>query len=148
MDQTPETRASAPASPQSRAAENGSARPVSSSSIAATAPGQMKVIKRNGTVVPYDDSKIAIAITKAFLAIEGRAAAASGRIHQTVSKLTKMVSETFRRRMPSGGSIHIEDIQDQVELALMQASSLRRCSQFWICSSALRERIWFLASSR
>ena len=120
MDQTPETRASAPASPQSRAAENGSARPVSSSSIAATAPGQMKVIKRNGTVVPYDDSKIAIAITKAFLAIEGPAAAASGRIHQTVSKLTKMVSETFRRRMPSGGSIHIEDIQDQVELALMR----------------------------
>lgn len=81
----------------------------------------MKVIKRNGTVVPYDESKIAIAITKAFLAVEGPAAAASGRIHQTVSKLTAMVAETFRRRMPSGGSIHIEDIQDQVELALMRA---------------------------
>jgi len=120
MDHTPETNPTAPASPQPRAAENGSARPVSSSSIAATAPGQMKVIKRNGTVVPYDESKIAIAITKAFLAIEGPAAAASGRIHQTVSKLTEMVSETFHRRMPSGGSIHIEDIQDQVELALMR----------------------------
>ena len=94
--------------------------PLSSSSIAATAPGQLKVIKRNGTVVPYDESKIAIAITKAFLAVEGPAAAASGRIHQTVSALTAMVIDTFRRRMPSGGSVHIEDIQDQVELALMR----------------------------
>ncbi|HEX4882368.1 MAG TPA: ribonucleoside-diphosphate reductase subunit alpha, partial [Porticoccaceae bacterium] len=95
--------------------------PTQISSIAATAPGQMKVIKRNGTVVPYDVSKITIAITKAFLAVEGPAAAASGRIHQTVSKLTEMVGEIFQRRMPSGGSIHIEDIQDQVELALMRA---------------------------
>ena len=94
--------------------------PLSSSSIAATAPGQLKVIKRNGTVVPYDESKIAIAITKAFLHVEGPAAAASGRIHQTVSALTAMVIDTFRRRMPSGGSVHIEDIQDQVELALMR----------------------------
>ena len=90
------------------------------SSIAATAPGQLKVIKRNGTVVPYDNSKIAIAITRAFLAVEGAAAAASGRIHATVSELTDMVNETFKRRMPSGGSVHIEDIQDQVELALMR----------------------------
>jgi ribonucleoside-diphosphate reductase alpha chain len=119
MDQTPDTSPQAPAGIQSVA--TAPQRPLGSSSIAATAPGQMKVIKRNGTVVPYDESKIAIAITKAFLAVEGPAAAASGRIHQTVSKLTAMVAETFRRRMPSGGSIHIEDIQDQVELALMRA---------------------------
>jgi len=92
-----------------------------SSSLAATAPGQMRVIKRNGTVVPYETSKISVAITKAFLAVEGGTAAASTRIHETVHKLTDMVDTTFRRRMPSGGTIHIEDIQDQVELALMRA---------------------------
>jgi ribonucleoside-diphosphate reductase alpha chain len=93
----------------------------SSSNISATAPGQIRVIKRNGTVVPYDDTKISVAITKAFLAVEGGTAAASSRIHETVAKLTEQVSATFRRRMPSGGTIHIEDIQDQVELALMRA---------------------------
>ena len=89
--------------------------------IAATAPGQLRVIKRNGTVVPFEDSKISVAITKAFLAVEGGTAAASSRIHETVAKLTEQVIATFQRRMPSGGTIHIEDIQDQVELALMRA---------------------------
>ncbi|HSB95730.1 MAG TPA: ATP cone domain-containing protein, partial [Spongiibacteraceae bacterium] len=90
-------------------------------SVQATAPGQIRVIKRNGTVVSYDDSKIAVAITKAFLAVEGGTAAASTRIHETVAKLSAMVSATFKRRMPSGGTIHIEDIQDQVELSLMRS---------------------------
>ncbi len=94
---------------------------VAPGNISATAPGQIRVIKRNGTVVPYDDSKISVAITKAFLAVEGGTAAASSRIHETVAKLTDQVSATFKRRMPSGGTIHIEDIQDQVELALMRA---------------------------
>jgi ribonucleoside-diphosphate reductase alpha chain len=89
--------------------------------MAATAPGQLRVIKRNGTVVPFEDSKISVAITKAFLAVEGGTAAASSRIHETVAKLTEQVIATFQRRMPSGGTIHIEDIQDQVELALMRA---------------------------
>ncbi len=31
-----------------------------------------------------------------------------------------MVLNTFNRRLPSGGTIHIEEIQDQVELALMR----------------------------
>jgi ribonucleoside-diphosphate reductase alpha chain len=92
-----------------------------SGNIAATAPGQLRVIKRNGTVVPFEDSKISVAITKAFLAVEGGTAAASSRIHETVAKLTEQVTTTFRRRMPSGGTIHIEDIQDQVELSLMRA---------------------------
>ena len=85
------------------------------------APGQLRVIKRNGTVVGYDDSKIALAISKAFLALEGTAAASSARIHETVAQLTTMVSNTFRRRMPTGGMVHIEEIQDQVELALMRS---------------------------
>ncbi|MEO6698210.1 MAG: ribonucleoside-diphosphate reductase subunit alpha [Paraperlucidibaca sp.] len=89
--------------------------------VASTAPGQLRVIKRNGTVVGYDDSKIALAISKAFLAIEGSAAANSGRIHETVAQLTTLVSATFKRRMPSGGMVHIEEIQDQVELSLMRS---------------------------
>ena len=81
----------------------------------------MRVIKRNGTVVPFEASKISVAITKAFLAVEGGTAAASSRIHETVAKLTELVAATFQRRMPSGGTIHIEDVQDQVELSLMRA---------------------------
>jgi ribonucleoside-diphosphate reductase alpha chain len=92
-----------------------------SGAIAATAPGQLRVIKRNGTVVPFEASKITVAITKAFLAVEGGTAAASTRIHETVARLTAMVTDTFQRRMPSGGTIHIEDIQDQVELSLMRS---------------------------
>ncbi|MDM9595460.1 ribonucleoside-diphosphate reductase subunit alpha [Pseudomonas guariconensis] len=93
----------------------------SNQDLAATAPGQLRVIKRNGTVVPYTDDKITVAITKAFLAVEGGTAAASSRIHDTVARLTEQVTATFKRRMPSGGTIHIEEIQDQVELALMRA---------------------------
>ncbi len=81
----------------------------------------MRVIKRNGSVVSYDAEKIAIAITKAFLAVEGGAAAASTRIHNEVNQLANSVTETFSRRMPSGGTLHIEEIQDQVELELMRS---------------------------
>ena len=90
-------------------------------SVVATAPGQLRVIKRNGTVVTYDDDKIQVALTKAFLAVEGGTAAASSRIRELVAMLTDQVSGTFRRRLPSGGTIHIEEIQDQVELALMRS---------------------------
>ena len=68
--------------------------------IAATAPGQLRVIKRNGTVVPFEGSKISVAITKAFLAVEGGTAAASGRIHETVAKLTEQVAKM--NRAPEG----------------------------------------------
>ncbi len=90
-------------------------------SVTATAPGQLKVIKRNGTVVPYTDDKISVAITKAFLAVEGGTAAASPRIRELVATLTGQISSVFQRRLPSGGTLHIEDIQDQVELALMRS---------------------------
>ena len=88
--------------------------------LSATAPGQLRVIKRNGAVVSYSESKISVAITKAYLAVEGGNAAASSRIHESVQQLGSQITEVFRRRMPSGGTIHIEDIQDQVELALMR----------------------------
>ncbi len=92
----------------------------SSAALAATAPGQIRVIKRNGKVVPYDVDKIAVAMTKAFLAVEGGTAAASSRIHELVANLTAQITATFKRRMPSGGTIHIEEVQDQVELTMMR----------------------------
>jgi len=107
--------------------------------IQATAPGQLRVIKRNGTVVPYTDDKITVAITKAFLAVEGGTAAASSRIHETVAKLTDQVSATFKRRMPSGGTIHIEDIQDQVELALMRSGEHKVARDYVIYRAARAE---------
>ena len=92
-----------------------------SASVAATAPGHLRVIKRNGTVVAYDDNKIAVAMTKAFLAVEGGTAAASSRIREQVRNLVDQMTATLERRFPSGGTLHIEDIQDQVELALMRS---------------------------
>jgi len=94
---------------------------IEESSLSATAPGQLRVIKRNGKVVPYTNDKIIVAITKAFLAVEGGNAAASSRIHDTVARLADQVTAIFKRRMISGGTIHIEEVQDQVELALMRA---------------------------
>ena len=84
-------------------------------------PGKMRVIKRNGKVVSFEEEKIKVAIMKAFLAVEGGAAAGSSRIHENVDVLTKAVVEVFERRMPSGGTLHIEEIQDQVELQLMRS---------------------------
>ena len=91
--------------------------------LANTAPGELKVIRRNGSITSYDQSKIVVAMTKAFLAEEGGNAAASSRIHEQVAELTDQISSAFARRMPSGGTIHIEDIQDQVELSLMRTGS-------------------------
>ena len=91
------------------------------SDLQLSAPGQLRVIKRNGTLVPYTDDKIRIAMTKAFLAVEGSQAASSSRIRQTVDELTDTISAIFKRRLPSGGTLHIEEIQDQVELALMRS---------------------------
>jgi ribonucleoside-diphosphate reductase alpha chain len=93
--------------------------------ITQTAPGQIKVIRRNGTVTPFDTNKIAVAMTKAFLAVEGDTAAGSSRIHEKVSGLTKKIGETFTRRLRSGGTIHIEEVQDQVELELMRAGEYK-----------------------
>ena len=86
---------------------------IEESSLSATAPGQLRVIKRNGKVVPYTNDKIIVAITKAFLAVEGGNAAASSRIHDTVARLADQVTAIFKRRMVSGGTIHIEEVQDQ-----------------------------------
>ncbi|WP_050998187.1 ribonucleoside-diphosphate reductase subunit alpha [Methylococcus capsulatus] len=104
------------------------ARPLSDIPLDATSaelrslsPGEVRVIRRNGKVTGFDAAKISVAITKAFLAVEGGNAAASRRIHESVEELTDLVVRALLRRLPGGGTIHIEDIQDQVELALMRA---------------------------
>ncbi|MCP3687964.1 MAG: ribonucleoside-diphosphate reductase subunit alpha [Gammaproteobacteria bacterium] len=78
------------------------------------------VVRRNGKLTAFDKNKIEVAMTKAFLAVEGGQAAASTRVHETVASLTTMVVDTLTRRQPGGGTFHIEDIQDQVELSLMR----------------------------
>ena len=79
-----------------------------------------KVIRRNGSVVDFNPGKIAVAMSKAFLAVEGGHGASSTRVRDVVGKLTEVVVAALARRKPDGGTIHIEDIQDQVELALMR----------------------------
>ncbi|KZX57728.1 ribonucleotide-diphosphate reductase subunit alpha [Halioglobus sp. HI00S01] len=99
-----------------------SAQPISTGSpVEATAPGMLKVIKRDGSVVRFDDDKILWAIKKAYLATEGEAAGSSSRVTEFADALTQRVVSTFKRRAPSGGTVHIEEIQDQVELELMRA---------------------------
>ena len=128
------------ASPTNREKNTQPSSPSNPPSIQATAPGQIRVIKRNGTVVSYDQSKINVAITKAFLAVEGGNAADSTRIHESVSELSAQISEIFVRRMPSGGTIHIEDIQDQVELALMRTGE-HKVARSYVIYRAEHERL-------
>jgi ribonucleoside-diphosphate reductase alpha chain len=80
-----------------------------------------KIIRRNGAVVGFEPAKISVAMTKAFLAVNGTQGAASARIRDIVSGLTEAVVGALLRRQPQGGTFHIEDIQDQVELALMRS---------------------------
>ena len=80
-----------------------------------------KIIRRNGAVVGFEPSKIAVAVTKAFLAVNGGQGAASARVRELVEGLTQNVVRALTRSRPNGGTFHIEDIQDQVELALMRS---------------------------
>ena len=84
---------------------------------------QYKIIRRNGAVVGFEPGKISVAVTKAFLAVEGGQSAASARIRELVAGLTDAVVGALVRRQPAGGTFHIEDIQDQVELALMRSGA-------------------------
>ncbi len=80
-----------------------------------------QVIRRNGAVTPFDPTKITVALTKAFLAVEGNSAAASRRVHETVEALTAQINDALTRRADHGRAFHVEEIQDQVELALMRS---------------------------
>ncbi|MCK9259523.1 MAG: ribonucleoside-diphosphate reductase subunit alpha [Azoarcus sp.] len=81
----------------------------------------LQVIRRNGAVVAFNPEKISVAMTKAFLAVEGSQSAVSSRVREMVARLTDSVLRSLTRRLPDGGTVHIEDIQDQVELALMRS---------------------------
>ena len=98
--------------------------------ITATAPGHYRVIRRNSKVTSFDTEKIKVAMTKAFLAVEGGNAAASSRIHEIVDSLTDKVVYALTRSRPDGGTFHIEDIQDQVELALMREGHHKAARSF------------------
>src|SRR5271165_4489924 len=82
---------------------------------------QYKIIRRNGAVAGFEPSKISVAMTKAFLAVNGGQGAASARVRELVADLTDAAAGALMRRHPEGGTFHIEDIQDQVELALMRS---------------------------
>ena len=87
-----------------------------------TVLSQYQIIRRNGAVVPFEPAKIAVAMMKAFLAVHGAQGAASSSVRETVDQLTQAVVRALMRSRPGGGTFHIEDVQDQVELGLMRGS--------------------------
>ncbi len=97
--------------------------PVTAGGTMATTLADYRILRRNGAVVGFEPSKIAVAMTKAFLAVRGGQGAASAAVREQVEKLTGMVVSALMRRQPAGGTFHIEEVQDQVELALMRDSA-------------------------
>jgi len=90
------------------------------SASAVGALSQYQIIRRNGAVVPFEPNKIAVAMMKAFLAVHGTQGAASASVRESVESLTQTVIKALVRSRPAGGTFHIEDVQDQVELGLMR----------------------------
>ena len=86
-----------------------------------TAYAGYQIIRRNGAVVAFEPNKIAVALMKAFLAVHGTQGAASASVRETVEHLTESVVRALLRSRPGGGTFHIEDVQDHVELALMRS---------------------------
>ncbi len=93
---------------------------VASTSAAVSAFQGYQIIRRNGAVVAFEPNKIAVALMKAFLAVHGTQGAASASVRETVDGLTEAVVRALLRSRPGGGTFHIEDVQDQVELGLMR----------------------------
>ncbi|MBS0405277.1 MAG: ribonucleoside-diphosphate reductase subunit alpha [Proteobacteria bacterium] len=99
------------------------AMPAAAISPAATASDPLthyQIMRRNGAVVRFEPGKIAVAMMKAFLAVHGTQGAASASVREHVDGLTQTVVRALMRSRPAGGTFHIEDVQDQVELALMR----------------------------
>ena len=109
--------ASYAAPPLPTATASGSARP---DTPVSGALAHYQIIRRNGSVVVFEPHKIAVAMMKAFLAVHGTQGAASASVRETVETLTQAVVRALMRSRPSGGTFHIEDVQDQVELGLMR----------------------------
>ncbi|QHE77826.1 ribonucleoside-diphosphate reductase subunit alpha [Hydrogenophaga sp. PBL-H3] len=115
------------ASPTTATPSASQKQPMGSSTSASTATSssvlaQYQIIRRNGAVVSFEPSKIAVAMMKAFLAVHGTQGAASASVRETVDELTGAVVKALMRSRPGGGTFHIEDVQDQVELGLMRSS--------------------------
>jgi len=100
----------------------GSARVIATGAPAASAYHGYQIIRRNGAVVAFEPNKIAVALMKAFLAVHGTQGAASASVRETVDGLTELVVRALLRSRPGGGTFHIEDVQDHVELGLMRGS--------------------------
>ena len=98
----------------------------------ATDPGSLRVIKRTGEVVSFDQNNINLAISKAFIAVQGSASTTSNRVRKLIEELTLSVTQTIQSRYPTGGTVGIETIQDNVELALMRAGEQRIASAYVI----------------
>ena len=101
----------------------GAIAPGSAGNLHAGTPGtlsQYQIIRRNGAVVPFEPNKIAVAMMKAFLAVHGTQGAASASVREVVETLTEVVIRALMRSRPGGGTFHIEDVQDHVELSLMR----------------------------
>ncbi|MEY4268697.1 MAG: hypothetical protein RIS90_3232 [Pseudomonadota bacterium] len=101
----------------------GAHAPQGAQELAALAPNllsQYQIIRRNGAVVPFEPNKIAVAMMKAFLAVHGTQGAASSSVREMVDVLTQSVIRALMRSRPGGGTFHIEDVQDHVELGLMR----------------------------
>ncbi|MEY2621661.1 MAG: hypothetical protein RIT26_1481 [Pseudomonadota bacterium] len=96
--------------------------PIATDTPVAQALAHYQIIRRNGAVVPFEPAKIAVAMMKAFLAVHGTQGAASASVRETVDALTQNVVRAMLRSRPGGGTFHIEDVQDQVELGLMRGS--------------------------
>ncbi len=96
--------------------------PSTGSTASESALAHYQIIRRNGAVVPFEPNKIAVALMKAFLAVHGTQGAASASVRETVEALTQQVTRALMRSRPSGGTFHIEDVQDHVELGLMRGS--------------------------
>jgi ribonucleoside-diphosphate reductase alpha chain len=99
----------------------GTAANGTSSAAELAARADYRILRRNGAVVPFEPNKISVAMTKAFLAVAGGQGAVSARIRELVEELTNNVVAALMRRQPNGGTFHIEDVQDQVELSLMRS---------------------------
>lgn len=99
----------------------GASTPAAPTNPASAPLAHYQIIRRNGAVVPFEPNKIAIAMMKAFLAVHGTQGAASASVRETVDQLTQSVIKALVRSRPGGGTFHIEDIQDAVELGLMRS---------------------------
>ncbi|MBN1377890.1 MAG: hypothetical protein JXA04_01490 [Gammaproteobacteria bacterium] len=113
------------------------------------APGLYRVIRRNGEITGFDQNKIRFAITKAFQAVEGGNAAASNPFLDIINAATSSVVDKLNHRKPDGGTFHIEEIQDQVELCLVRAGHYQVARAYMLYREArAKERALNLAKPK